>query len=125
MVNVDINEDYVKITYTGKISIENIKKAIEELHENPKRRSKMNSLWDLRNTDLKDVKSRDLKELAYFISNKKEKISSKIAIVVGKDVDFGVARMWEVYAEIVPRERKVFRNMDEAIIWLVNETKGD
>jgi len=125
MVNIDINEDYVKITYTGKISIENIKKAIEELHENPKRRSKMNSLWDLRNTDLKDVKSRDLKELAYFISNKKEKISSKIAIVVGKDVDFGVARMWEVYAEIVPRERKVFRNMDEAIIWLVNETKGD
>lgn len=42
----------------------------------------------------------------------------KTAVVVSTDLDFGLGRMAEAYAVSLPRELRVFRDLDEARRWL-------
>ena len=50
----------------------------------------------------------------------KKRAGGKTAIVGKFDVDFGLARMYEAYAdyEKIQIEYKVFHQLDEAIKWL-------
>lgn len=45
--------------------------------------------------------------------------SVRIAIVVARDVHFGLTRMFEMLSDQPGVERRVFRNYDEAWIWLL------
>lgn len=43
---------------------------------------------------------------------------SRAAIVVARDVDFGIARMFGVYAEEIDVDYRLFRDMRSALEWL-------
>ena len=50
----------------------------------------------------------------------------RLAILARRDVEFGLGRMWEIYACEIPGNDKgcnVFRNRDELIKWIQYETK--
>jgi hypothetical protein len=47
-----------------------------------------------------------------------------VAIVVGRDADFGMVRMFEVFREHPPTEVQGFRDLDEAISWARSMVTG-
>jgi hypothetical protein len=61
------------------------------------------------------------KEAAYILDLLVPRISERIAIVVTKDVHFGIARMIEVYCEAHEVTFKVFRKEQAARHWLIEK----
>ena len=43
---------------------------------------------------------------------------ARFALVAPQDFAFGLGRMWEMLAERMPFEGRVFRTLDEAVAWL-------
>ncbi len=104
----------------GSLQRADIERAILALLAHPAYVGGMNELWDFRNAHIARIQASDLMALARFVALHLERLGKRTAIVVGRDVDYGVARMWEGYAEqAAPQERRVFRDRDEAMAWLV------
>ena len=75
------------------------------------------AVWDFREAQF-DISSMDVRELAQFVlQNQPSPPPSRIAFVTRRDVDFGMARMFEVFRETPPTEFRVFRDYDEALSW--------
>lgn len=75
------------------------------------------AVWDFRAAEF-DVSESDVREIARFVlENQPESAPSKVAFVTERDVDFGMARMFEVYREDSRTDFRVFRDYDEAIRW--------
>lgn len=82
-------------------------------------------LWDITVGSLERISSDDLwmivKRVAPFADRRKE---GQTAIVCLDDLDYGLSRMFQSFAEImqVPIEINVFRNLEKAREWL-NEAR--
>ena len=50
-----------------------------------------------------------------------EKFSSKMAIVVSSDVNYGMGRMMEIFSEQRGVDVKVFKEFETAKLWLKKE----
>jgi hypothetical protein len=60
-----------------------------------------------------------LDDLHVIIEKTREKwAGGKTAILVARDLDFGVARMFQVFAEGIAVEFEVFRDVESAYAWL-------
>ena len=74
-------------------------------------------VWDFRKARF-DLCSSDIHEIAQFIlSHQPATPPSRVAFVTRRDVDFGLARMFEVFREDPHTEFRVFRDYDEAVGW--------
>ena len=78
-------------------------------------------LWDFTKADLSDLSSDDIKRLVY--ETKKitaKRAGGKTAFVVGRDVEFGIIRMFDAYVEVegVQIEFRTFRDSAAAKKWL-------
>ncbi len=51
----------------------------------------------------------------------KKMAGGKTAILVGRESDYGMGRMYEMLADRMPRQLRVFRSRREAIEWLTLE----
>jgi hypothetical protein len=79
--------------------------------------SGMSAVWDFRETQF-DLSYSDIQEITRFIfSNQPATPPSKIALVTQRDVDFGMARIFEVFRRDSRTEFRVFRDYEEAICW--------
>jgi hypothetical protein len=75
------------------------------------------AVWDFREAQF-DLSYSDLLTIAQFIfSNQPATPPLKIAFVTQRDVDFGMARMFEAFREDLHTEFRVFRDCEEAIYW--------
>ena len=86
-----------------------------------------NHLWDFTETDLSQIKGDDLQEIAVFAKQyTPTRIEARTALVSPSTVGFGLARMFEVFAENVglPVELNVFRSPEEAKEW-ISEVSGE
>jgi hypothetical protein len=76
-------------------------------------------LWDLRNLKEAPARSQDLRSAAAMLGQARQLFEGgRAAIVVTRDLDFGMARMFQVFAEGTGVEYQVFRELDPAIAWL-------
>jgi hypothetical protein len=73
-------------------------------------------VWDLRAAEL-DFEPDEVRQLALFILGRQPAPPSRVAIVTGRDVDFGLARMLEVYRDHPATQVHTFRDYDEAVSW--------
>jgi len=46
-----------------------------------------------------------------------------VAVVVSSELGFGMSRMWQAYTSEFPFVSRVFRSMDEAKAWVVEQLK--
>ena len=74
-------------------------------------------LWDLREASF-DLDAEQVKELAGFIKELKLGPTSRSALVVAGDLEFGLVRMYEAFRESSESQTKVFRDGDLAVEWL-------
>jgi acyl CoA:acetate/3-ketoacid CoA transferase len=78
-------------------------------------------LWNLTGSDLSQIEADDLQEIAEFAKqNTPTRIGGRTALVSDSIVGFGLARMFEVFAENVdlPVEISVFYSPEEAEEWM-------
>ena len=74
-------------------------------------------VWDLRSAQL-DVLGADVQEIARFIlEHQPESPPPRVAFVTGRDVDYGLARMFQVYRQHPATQVRVFRDYEEAVSW--------
>ena len=75
------------------------------------------AVWDFREAEF-DFSTADVRELAEFIfRHQRTPPPLRIAFVVRRDVDFGMARMFEVFREDPRTAFRVFRDYEEALCW--------
>jgi len=112
------DEAYYCVNAQGTLTFEAVAEAGALASKLPGYRPGMNALWDLREADLTGLDRKALERLSEVIRQHPARLGAKIAIVVVRDVDYGIMRMWQVYGEDAPQNRRVFAKITDAQAWL-------
>jgi len=74
-------------------------------------------VWDFRNSRF-DINAAQVHDLARFILEHQPALPPRrVAFVTGREVDFGMARMFQIYREHPATAFKYFRDLEEAMSW--------
>lgn len=119
MIVIDQERAVAVIRITGKPALDDIQNGIEKLLANPNHIDGMDEIWDFRDADMTAFKGHSLTSLSLFVGRNLDRLAKRTALVISRDVDYGIGRMWQTFAEQkAPQERHLFRNIDEAYNWL-------
>lgn len=119
MIQIDLKRNLAVIEIHGQPTIVNICEIVETLLSNPDHTDGMDEVWDFRDASLANFSIEDLTFLAPFLARHLDRLGRRAALVVGRDVEYGIGQMWEAFAkEYAPRERRLFRTMEDAFLWL-------
>jgi len=80
-----------------------------------------NVIWDFRQLEGYRISSDELREIISFVKDRgKDRLGGKTALVSSTDLDFGLSRMSQAYAdhEELPWRIESFRSMAEAFTWI-------
>ena len=106
-------------TATGDISVKEITNALAARLQDPDYRPGMRVLWDCRNGNISALSTAEIERLIAFNSQHANARGGGVsAIVVSRDVDYGICRMFLAYADSLPWPSSVFRDFEDAILWL-------
>ncbi len=110
----------VVFTVTGGGRVKDMITALEDLFAAPEFRKNADILWDFSKWRADPPEAGELRELVSFLHKNKDKRGSgyKVSIVVSRDLDYGLARMFETYAENLPFTIRIFRKRPPAESWL-------
>jgi len=106
-------------TITGKMTFDEIKSSYEAILSHPEFQEDMNSIWDMRDADASEFDSQDVIRLArYFETKLKNRAEFKVAVIVSRDLEHGLSRMYQVAAVDLPAKIGIFNNLEEAKKWV-------
>jgi hypothetical protein len=105
---------------TGAVTLEEVSRHFHQLENDASLATPLDVLLDL--TACESVpESGQLRAIASDVDRLQAKLRwGACAIVANRDALFGMSRMFEVFAEGVFADTRVFREMDEAERWLVS-----
>ena len=115
---VDSQNDLSVFTVNGELTADEIIEQVEEYYtQHPTKLV----LWIMGDVDLSAVTGAGIEKIiqtAKKHTGKREE--GKTAIVGSRDIEYGLARMYEAYTgfENLPYEYKIFKDVDEAKEWL-------
>jgi len=82
------------------------------------------AVWDFRNSQF-DLSAVEIREVAAFVlENQPENPPARMAFVTDRDLDFGLARMFEVFRSDSRTALQVFRDFDEALDWAASARRA-
>ena len=111
------------VTCSGVLRVSDAKESAAALWKTPGWLGEA-AVWDFREAEF-DVSSSDIHEVAQFISNHQPATPpARVAWVTPRDVDFGLARMFEVFREDPRTVFRVFRDDEEAVSWARSPRPG-
>ena len=119
----EIEEGIAVLTNSGSFSYLDVEKALKALTSEPDYRSGMRILFVDKGSDYdppKDEPERAASMLSAFVPD----ISDRIAIVVAKDVHYGIARMMQVYCDTRKVLLEIFREEKAAKVWLKEDSSS-
>jgi hypothetical protein len=109
------------LVLSGSLGAEEVAAAIREMYESPDYRPDAPRLYDAR--AFEDVfATRELRSLAYRPEFIQAVDDARSAIVVSRDVAFGMARMYQAWMDDQPVKVRVFHEIEEARAWLQDES---
>jgi len=118
-ISVKETSGIIVVTAEGDLTAEDVRDGLVGVWERPEFATHARVLWDLRNANAADLPSGDLRSIAAFESKERpEHPRARLAFVVQRDVEFGLARMVGVFSEDPHIDQSVFRDRDEAERWL-------
>jgi len=104
----------------GVIDVPELRKMLRGYYESPEFDMTMNAIWDLSAADFSQVSTdqvRTLAEMVYHFWGQAGQ--SKSALVVTRDLDYGLSRMYEMLvAKSDKSQVRVFKKMDDAERWV-------
>jgi len=112
---LDLTRRLVRTHEWGVLTEEDLRALYEKIRTDPAFEPTFCQLCDLREVTKITTTADALRSLAqtYTFSP-----GSRRAFVVGRAVDFGLARMFQAYSEVEGQTVEVFREMDDALEWL-------
>ena len=115
-LHFDPESDLVIATCSGSLGLSDAREGAAAVWENPEWSGKP-VVWDFRLAQL-DVRVPEVREIARFILERQPAIPPpRVAFVTARDVDFGLARMFQVLREHPSTQVQVFRDYEEAVSW--------
>ena len=115
---VDSQSDLSVFTVNGELTADEIIERVEEYYiKHPTKQV----LWIMGDVDLSAITREEIERIIQIAKkNTGKRKEGKTAKVGSKDVEYGLARMYEAYTgfENLPYEYKIFKNVDEANEWL-------
>jgi hypothetical protein len=99
--------------------IEEIEAALEARLEDPIFQPGMKVLWDCRNASIAALSNERIERLIeHNFQHQEARGSGMSAIVASRDLDYGIGRIFQAYADGLPWDTMVFRDLDSALNWL-------
>ena len=118
---VDKKAEVMIHTVTGKMTVEEIKSSYESVRSRPDFQENMNSIWDIRDADASKFDSQDVIKVArYFETQTKNRAKYKTAVIVSRDLEYGLSKIYQVAAADLPAKIGIFNNLEEAKKWVRN-----
>ncbi len=108
-------DEYLTIRLFGQVSKNDAKGVIDAITEDGTIRHPRR-LWDLRECEF-TLGSNELMELAS-VARSRDPEQGKGAVLVGKDLTFGLLRIYQAFRESESNDVMVFRDEAEAIDWV-------
>jgi hypothetical protein len=108
---------------TGELTPDELLQALESVYDRSDYRPGACVLWDLTGAQLHRFDKSDIRRIADYVSaNRGAPKGTCSALVVSRDLDFGLARMYEQMLVAATDVRvMVFRDIEEARAWLRGE----
>jgi hypothetical protein len=127
MTRLDPDADLRVHLATGRLTYAEVRDALEELYARPDFDPAMNALWDLRDAVTTDISSDDVRKIVQLVKGRRPSgVSSRVALVVSREADFGMARMYEAQLDSVSQGNlRVLRDIDEATAWVGGAPEGE
>ena len=106
-------------TITGNMTFDEIKSSYEAILSHPDFQEDMNSIWDIRNADASKFDRQGVIRLArYFEAQLKNRAEYKVAVIVSRDLEHGLSKMYQVAAADLPAKISIFNNLEDAKKWV-------
>ncbi len=124
MISTRIHSTMGLVTHrgSGDLSISEIEEAFEARLQDPEYCAGMRVLWDCRESHIANFSAAELTGLVkYNADHQESRGGGRSAIVVSRDADYGVGRMFQSYAEQLPWETMLFRDLNSAMRWLAKD----
>jgi hypothetical protein len=112
-----------EITTFGEATLQGLKDLVKAICEDEKWQPGGRILIDHTELNGEPLTVKDIYALAKMVGNYKEQFwMSKIAFLVGRDLEYNLLRMWQTFVatEDWYVSHELFRDRDEAIAWLKN-----
>ncbi len=118
-IEIDTTQHLATVTIGRDSTVEEVKELLHAFFDHPNYEAGMEAVWDFRNTSLAKTSAAELSEMVDFLGQIDDRRGVRIALVVAADVDFGVLRMYEAFADTeAPQVRRFIRSFEEAVQWL-------
>jgi hypothetical protein len=119
-VEIDKKANLRKHKVTGILTLDALQNKLREIYEEPDYNPDMDVLWDLREADLSSFEADDVDKLSDMVSKFwGTEGKSRAALVVSKDLDYGLSRMYEMLLENrISSIVRIFREIDAALEWI-------
>jgi len=115
---IDTKVGVVVNTLTGPGSRSQFEDAFEGMLGNAEFESGMGVVWDVRDGAIDALSSSDVVRLVDFAASRLQMRGlGRLAMLVTRNISYGVARMIDGYSSEIPVEREIFRDFDEAVRW--------
>jgi len=119
----DDNVSFVTVKGTGPVTITDLRKAYEELLNDPRFVKGVDVLWDITETKSKMPTLPQVRELQQWIKSRLPDRGTgyRAAMAVNQTFEYGLARLFEVYLDGMPLTFRAFRSRKQAIDWLTSD----
>ena len=103
----------------GRIVLEEIARAFNEMFDDPSFRPGMHAMWDMRNASI-GLYAQQIPDVLRMIRERQSERGTgyRVAILVSGSPDFGLSTLFEMSAHSMPFEVRVFRSHTQATQWL-------
>jgi hypothetical protein len=110
---------FLHITVTGEVTPVAEQEMYNTISADPRYVKDINILVDRRDSTMKMV-GKDVRDFVVKLKPMTEQFGKpRIAVVVGSTVDYGMHRMFQLFAEgVIKHDYHVFRDLDKALAWL-------
>lgn len=109
----------IVITLEGVLTADVFVEMLEQIVNSKEYPSNINAVYDLTQMSFDNINIEFLQSLTVLAKRYgKNRSGAKTAYVCPKDLQFGMARIWEVFVSDLPLETIVTRSMDEALSWI-------
>lgn len=121
-IKMDVSSRLIHVKTRGIGDADGINAFLKDIISHPDWTPGMDILLDHTELNIENINTRGIDKVSdYFIKISKQLGNGKIALIMNRDVDFGIARAWELVTERhTNMQIHVFRNLEKAEAWLNN-----
>ena len=120
-LRIDEGKNIAYIKMTGTVSSNAILNAFDIAVSDEKYKKGMGRLWDFTDIDLSSLDSDDIPKMAQHSLSFSPGINDvKVAFVVTKTMEYGLARMFQIYSDLHAKTQvRVFDTTDKTEKWIM------